>query len=182
MAFMLALVLAFGCPAPDGGFRSRPVEVPVHDGDASAVVMYGYSWVDGVLAVMPKPADSDLPAIAADGVDLLVTLTETPLSAEALAAAGLDGMHLPIVDYQAPTDDQMLAFVDAVEARRTNGQRVGVHCLAGRGRSGTMAAVWFVHEGMTADQAIADIRELRPGSIETDVQEEAVHRYADVLR
>jgi atypical dual specificity phosphatase len=57
-----------------------------------------------------------------------------------------------------------------------------VHCLAGRGRSGTLAAVWFVHEGMTADEAIAHIRTLRPGSIETEVQEEAVHRYELELR
>lgn len=158
-----------------------PLE-PVPPGFPVAVdegaVMWGFSWVDGHhLAAMPRPQADDLHAIGAEGVELLVTLTETALDPADLESAGLESLHLPIEDYQAPTMDQMIAFTDEVAARRDAGSPVGVHCLAGRGRSGTMAAVWFVHEGATADEAIARIRELRPGSIETAEQEQAVADY-----
>jgi len=39
-------------------------------------------------------------------------------------------------------------------------------------------AAWLVRQGFDADSAISRIRELRPGSIETDEQEEAVRDFA----
>ena len=58
------------------------------------------------------------------------------------------------------------------------GEVVGVHCLAGKGRTGTMLATWFVRTGLTAEDAIAHVRAARPGSIETAALEHAVHAYA----
>lgn len=51
--------------------------------------------------------------------------------------------------------------------------------IAGLGRSGTMAAAYLVATGTSADEAIAILRELRPGSIETAEQEAAVRRFED---
>lgn len=62
-------------------------------------------------------------------------------------------------------------------------QAVGVHCTFGRGRTGTMIAAYFVHSlGISAAEAIAKIRHIRPWSIETIEQEEAVYRYEEHLR
>lgn len=145
-------------------------------------VMWGFSWVDDRrLAAMPRPSPDDLHAIGAEGVELLVTLTEAALDPAALESAGLESLHLPIPDFHAPSMEQMLAFTEEVERRGGAGSPVGVHCLAGRGRSGTLAAVWFVHEGATAEEAILRIRELRPGSIETAEQEQAVFDYEAFL-
>ena len=53
----------------------------------------------------------------------------------------------------------------------------------GRGRTGTMCACYFVHmQGQTADQAIGNIRRMRPGSIETSEQERLVHQYVAYLK
>ena len=38
-------------------------------------------------------------------------------------------------------------------------------------------AAWYVFQGLEAEQAIAKVRQLRPGSIETDEQIEAVREY-----
>jgi atypical dual specificity phosphatase len=55
---------------------------------------------------------------------------------------------------------------------------VAVHCGAGLGRTGAVLAAYFVARGMTANNAVGRVRRLRPGSIETDEQAEAVELYA----
>lgn len=140
--------------------------------------MYGFSWVDDrTLAAMPRPSGDDLAWIAAEGVELLVTATESPLDPALLAEVGLDSLHLPIDDYQPPTPEQAILFAQTVEERAAQGSPVGVHCLAGRGRSGTLSAIWLVHTGLTAQDAIDQVRALRPGSIETAAQEQSVFDY-----
>lgn len=73
----------------------------------------------------------------------------------------------------------MTEFVERVEASVATGESVGVHCTAGLGRSGTMAAAYLVARGATADDAIATIRAFRPGSIETEAQEDAIRLFEE---
>ena len=54
---------------------------------------------------------------------------------------------------------------------------VAVHCLAGRGRTGTVLAAYFVHRGLSAREAIQKVRDLRPGSIEVPEQEDAIRAF-----
>ena len=49
---------------------------------------------------------------------------------------------------------------------------------AGLGRTGVVLAAYFVAKGATAQNAIARVRRLRPGSVETDEQAEAIEHYA----
>jgi atypical dual specificity phosphatase len=59
---------------------------------------------------------------------------------------------------------------------------VAVHCGGGLGRTGTLLACYLVSaEGLPADAAIARVRAARPGSVETEDQEQAVRRYAERL-
>jgi atypical dual specificity phosphatase len=55
---------------------------------------------------------------------------------------------------------------------------VAVHCGAGLGRTGVILACWFVSKNLSVKNAIARVRRLRPGSIETESQEEAVAEFA----
>lgn len=145
--------------------------------------MYGFSWVDArSLAAMPRPNLDDLHWMGSEGIEVLVTLTVSPLEPTLLESAGLTSVHIPVRDFHAPSQDQFDTFTALVDAERANGRPVGVHCLAGLGRSGTMAASWFIYEGMSAAEAIQHIRTLRPGSIETDEQLESLHHYATRLR
>ena len=143
--------------------------------------------VDGVLAASARPytrggptgSEDDLTRFAREGICGVVSLTVTPLSAEAVRRAGLEYLHLPVNDFSAPSLETVDRFVDFV--RRVSAERgaVLVHCNSGCGRSGTLAACFLVSEGRTASEAIGEIRRLRPGSIETDPQEDAVHEWAE---
>lgn len=151
------------------------VELPPSD-------MQGFSYVDDRLAGMPQPGmwrplAVDL-AFLAEEIDLLVSLTTTPPPTSMVESAGLAHAHIPIVDMTPPTLDQQLEFVALLDDAFARGETVGVHCLAGKGRTGTMLATWFVRTGLSADDAIAHVRSARPGSIETPAQEQAVHTYA----
>jgi atypical dual specificity phosphatase len=86
-------------------------------------------------------------------------------------------------DMTAPDLQQVRDFVAEVDAEIQRGGRVAVHCLGGVGRTGTMVACYLVSRGATPQEAIAEVRARRPGSIQTGEQELVVHRYgAEVLR
>jgi len=145
--------------------------------------MDGFSWlVDGELAAMPLPGRhrdlaDDAEFLRLEGVRTLVSLTETPPDAGVLEAYDINQLHIPVRDFTAPTLEQMIEFVDVVSASAARGEPAGVHCTAGLGRSGTMAAAYLVAQGSSATEAIESVRRLRPGSIETEAQEAAVRRY-----
>ena len=50
-------------------------------------------------------------------------------------------------------------------------RRVLLHCAAGLGRTGTVAARLLIASGVPAPQALARVRAVRPGTVETAVQE-----------
>jgi atypical dual specificity phosphatase len=137
----------------------------------------GFSWIDKPhLAALAQPdAPADLEWLRANGIDVLVTLTEFPLPRNWVNDAGLMAVHIPIPDMAAPTDRQLQLAVEAIDRAKHAGMGVAVHCLAGKGRTGTILAGYLVSGGMSAAEAIRKVRELRPHSIETSEQEQAVY-------
>ncbi len=173
----VVLLLAAGIAACN---RAQPAEnTPQLPSPEAPLTMQGFSWiVEGELAAMPLPGRNrslteDVEFLNHEGVRTVISLTEIP---PPLETTSIRQTHIPIADFTAPTLEQMIEFVDVATESTGRGEPVAVHCAAGLGRSGTMAAVYLVAKGASADEAIARVRELRPGSIETEAQVEAVQR------
>lgn len=125
---------------------------------------------------------TDLEAIKAWNADILVSLIEThefhhlgvPDLGAAARHAGIDWRHVPIRDMGVPDGAFARAWADAGPAvmdTLERGGRIIVHCAAGMGRTGTIAAKLLAGLGVPVDAAIARVRAARPGTIETADQE-----------
>ena len=141
---------------------------------------YGFSWVDKPLvAALAWPASADdLHWLRKHGIQLMISLTEDRPRRDWTEDAGLLVFHEPLEDMAPPTQEQLDRVVSAIERALSQNMPVAVHCGAGLGRTGAVLAAWLVGKGMTATNAIARIRRLRPGSIETDEQADAVAEFA----
>ena len=137
------------------------------------------------------------------GIRLVVTLTEeTPLDPAWFEGTGVANSFYPVPNYHPPTTQQMDDIVDEVAAALAAGGKVMEHCGGGKGRAGTVAACLLLRFGvggmrkageggeagggavmchMSSAEAIAYLRHIRPGSLETKHQEDFVRDYANHL-
>ncbi|MGL6075482.1 MAG: dual specificity protein phosphatase 23 [Fimbriiglobus sp.] len=140
---------------------------------------YNFSWIEpAVIAGLAMPdSREDLAWLRANGIEVLVSLTEYLPRREWINEAGLLSVHIPIRDMSAPTLEQFEVFRQTMERAKSQGMGVAVHCAAGRGRTGTMLAAHLITQGQPAEAAIQAIRTARPGSIETSEQIQALVRY-----
>jgi atypical dual specificity phosphatase len=141
------------------------------------------SWVlpDEVLACAYPHGDADLAALAERGIRTIVNLETRAHSPAALARHGLTEVHLPTPDFSAPSLAALARGVAAIEDALAAGRRVAVHCGAGLGRTGTLLACLFVSRGAAPEDAIAEVRRRRPGSIETEGQEAIIRDFAEAI-
>ncbi|PKO15577.1 protein phosphatase [candidate division BRC1 bacterium HGW-BRC1-1] len=152
------------------------------------MILRNFSFIiPNVLAGCAHPQNSaDLSEALQDLQDheiaSIVSLDEYGLPGGELRRLGLRHLHIPIQDFTPPTFAQADEFVAFVDAERSAGRAVVAHCMAGIGRTGTMIACYLVAQGQAASDAIATVREQRPGSVETREQESFIAAYADHLK
>ena len=68
-----------------------------------------------------------------------------------------------IRDLDVPTPDGMRAILDLIESAITAEAPVYVHCWGGIGRTGTVVCCWLVERGLSGEQALVEIAQLRDG-------------------
>jgi len=137
------------------------------------------SWIlpDQLLACAYPRTNAALAALKAVGVQLVVNLHVRPQPPNALTRFGLTELHLPTPDFGVPAAESLRRGVEAIERVLAAGRCVAVHCGAGRGRTGTLVACVLVARGAAPADALARVRRLRPGAVETRAQEAAINGF-----
>lgn len=148
-------------------------------------------------AVTVRPAapdtDADLRELQAWRTQGLVTLLEpfelTLLGVEDLGehvrARGMEWWHLPITDGAAPGrdfEDHWQGAAERLHAILDGDGRIVLHCRAGIGRSGSIAARLLVERGTDPAAALEAVRRARYGAVETGEQERWVRSLTPRIR
>jgi atypical dual specificity phosphatase len=139
----------------------------------------GFTWIEKpLLAALARPEGvEDLDWLRKQGLELLLSLTEDPPRRDWINSAGLMLIHEPMMDMAAPDQEQLERCVSVIRKAHERKMGLAVHCAAGLGRTGVVLACYFIDKGLTAANAIARVRRLRPGSIETEEQEKAIEEF-----
>jgi protein-tyrosine phosphatase len=150
-------------------------EVPLDLSDLRVVGVPGRV----TLTAVPNAPGALVALRARHGTDVLVSLLPSDERARLgvpdlparVRAAGMDHRDFPVADMGVPADAAAWrALVHDVHVDVASGRHVTIHCRAGLGRSGLLAACLLVHLGLAPDAAIAHVRAHRPGAIETAEQ------------
>lgn len=162
--------------------------LPLPEGGGAIGLTYCPGKCDLAAASGPWLRDlvADLGAVRAWGAHALVTLLEehefdllhVRLLGDLAESAGLEWHHLPIPDMGVPGwQFERRWLYSGLRLRRLlrRGGRVVVHCRAGLGRTGTIAARLLVELGVPAAEAVSQVRRARPGTIQTGEQEAHVY-------
>ena len=166
------------------------VEVPGSSGLIGMTVCPGkdeYAGLGIPSGPWKRDLDLDLQAIHDWGARALVSLIEehefdllgVPELPAKVRSLGIIWIHLPIVDLEVPDwrfEEKWEKSGTKLSSILGNGGRIVLHCRAGLGRTGTIAARLLVEFGITPREAIAKIRQARPGAIQTLEQEKYVRR------
>jgi atypical dual specificity phosphatase len=150
-------------------------------------VAYRFTWIlPELLAGMACPGyfsdlDADLDHLAYEGITHIVTLTEYPIAMPPKTEFKVH--HLPVIDFAAPENTQVLRFCQLVDEAAAKGERVVVHCLAGIGRTGTFLAAYLMwRDGLTSRQALSQVRAIRKEYVQSVEQEGFLEDWEEWLR
>jgi atypical dual specificity phosphatase len=171
----------------DRGFRHDLLASPLRVLQAYALteeekqhfVAPNFSWlIEQRLAGVSYPGSEDAIALLqTQGVRALLSLAEETVPAGLLSKYQLQAKHLPVPDFTAPTLEHVEQALIIIEGFLEQGLPVAIHCGAGLGRTGTILACYLVAHGCSAKEAIHQVRDARPGSIETPEQEAVIGAY-----
>ena len=126
-----------------------------------------FAQVDDKLWRGAAPTKAGYESLALHGVTTIIDLRaedDIVVDEAWLRTLGITRVHVPMRDGQSPTEAQVARFLDTVQS---SDGRAFVHCGAGVGRTGTMAAAYLVKTGQaTGSEAMHRNLSVGPPSLE----------------
>ncbi len=139
-----------------------------------------YWWIDEPLVLgSSNPTTRQLEKLYQEGFRSIISLLDEAEQSpnydiEEVGAMGFKRYSIPLKDFLVPMLDDFKVFLRAVHQALEQG-KVLVHCQAGLGRTGTMAAAYWINKGLSVNEATKRIRKSNPSVIENVGQENSLY-------
>jgi len=139
-------------------------------------------WIDEPLVMgSSNPSEADLRDLRAQGFAILVCLLDpkeqSPNYQEAKAINLGYRLHaIAIRDFRPPSLAQLREFVTLARGA-SDRTKLLVHCQGGTGRTGTMAAAYWISKGLSKEAAVSRIRQARPHAVEMPEQHRCLQEF-----
>lgn len=123
-----------------------------------------WDYVDPMVILGARPLKRDLGRLYAEGVRGVVNMCqEYPGPVTQYKELGIDQLWLPTIDFQPPSIEHIAQGVEYLHRKTEAGEKVYVHCKAGRARSATVVICWLVqYRGLTLEEAQQHLLDCRP--------------------
>ena len=118
-------------------------------------------------------------AMQAAGITAVVNLREARFSDVDAGIGGERHLHLPTVDNTPPTAADLTRGAAFVSDEIQRGGKVYIHCGVGVGRAPTMTAAFLMTAGLSADEALRQIKQARPFVHLTAEQRRVLDEFAE---
>lgn len=130
-------------------------------------VLHRRNWwdpIDQAVLLGGYPFKGDAQRLHALGVRAVVnTCAEYAGPESEYRRLGIEQLRIPTVDFTHPKLPDVRRAVDFVEEHVKRGEKVYIHCKAGRARSATVAICWLIrHRGMSPAEAQSHLLASRP--------------------
>ena len=136
-------------------------------------------WIDEpMLLGSSNPTNRQLEEFYGEGFRTIISLLDEDEQSpyydiKKMEVMGFKRYSIPVEDFTAPKLADFQEFLDTLTKSLRQG-KVLVHCQGGTGRTGTMAAAYWIKKGLSASKAIEKVRKSRCGAIEMREQEESL--------
>ncbi|MCS6837172.1 MAG: dual specificity protein phosphatase family protein [Anaerolineae bacterium] len=146
---------------------------------ASGRPLWRVSQVSPLLYLGGQHSSRGWAAMQARGIQAIVNLREAHKDDAALGIAPTAYLHLPTPDNTPPSLDDLARGARFIAQHIERGQAVYVHCGVGVGRAPSQVAAYLISTGLSADEALEQIRRVRPFIHLTRAQRQQLERYAE---
>lgn len=132
-----------------------------------------YRWTRGIsnpryavitenIMIGGQPSEKGLRRLVNRDYTLIINLREEFDYRQLVESEKIRYVYLPTGDDSSLTPEFLEEGISEIKNELENGGKVFIHCLEGLGRSATLLAAFFIHEGHSFENAIGKIREKRP--------------------